>query len=471
MRTTRSELPFTIPVASLAGAALVAGLLPWPVPVRAHGQQAGPEPAGTAVATLLEDDEASPREHASEGADDIALLRRRMRETGPSPLLLERLGWAFVARARASGDHDDYARAERCARAIRETAPKEADSADLLGGHALHALHRFAEAEHLAAHLVERRGEALDWTLYGDVLLDEGRIDEAVVAYEHVMEQRPDSRAFARVAEVRLLTGDLDGARDAMSTAARAVSLRDRESFAWIWSRLAILELQSGNLARARTIAGTATAAAPGSSTAQAALGRIFLAAGDSARAVAPLERAAAHAPLVDTMRALADAYAASGREDAAKRVLAELQANGTRHDPRGFSVWLSESGTQPQRALRIAEAELALRRDVFTYDALAIASSAAGRIEDARRYIERALAAGTRDARLWYHAGVIAAAANERAEAREWFERARTANLTLLPSVRCDLERRLSVLDERGPEHATGPGCRGPLTDKEHTS
>jgi uncharacterized membrane-anchored protein len=50
----------------------------------------------------------------------------------------------------------------------------------------------------------------------------------------------------------------------------------------------------------------------------------------------------------------------------------------------------------------------------VFTKDALAFALYRAGELEAARRLSVEVIASGTRDARLLYHAGVIASAAGD---------------------------------------------------------
>jgi hypothetical protein len=85
----------------------------------------------------------------------------------------------------------------------------------------------------------------------------------------------------------------------------------------------------------------------------------------------------------------------------------------------RGLSLYLSDHGLDPDRALRLATDELAVRADVYGHDALAWALLNAGRPADAEAPMRAALAAGTRDARLWYHAGLIAAANGRTADAR----------------------------------------------------
>ena len=58
-------------------------------------------------------------------------------------------------------------------------------------------------------------------------------------------------------------------------------------------------------------------------------------------------------------------------------------------------------------------------RSDIFTHDALAWALAAAGKTEAAQSHLERALAEGTEDARLFFHAAVIAAKSGREADAR----------------------------------------------------
>jgi hypothetical protein len=64
----------------------------------------------------------------------------------------------------------------------------------------------------------------------------------------------------------------------------------------------------------------------------------------------------------------------------------------------------------QPEKALKIAEQELARRHDVLTLDAHAWALAALGRYEEANAELHQALAVGTKDPKVLHHAEVIAA-------------------------------------------------------------
>jgi len=69
---------------------------------------------------------------------------------------------------------------------------------------------------------------------------------------------------------------------------------------------------------------------------------------------------------------------------------------------------------------------ELHTRRDIYGYDLLAWALHAKGRDAEAKAAMTHALAQGTRDAQLFYHAAVIERALGDGAAASDLFARAR---------------------------------------------
>jgi tetratricopeptide (TPR) repeat protein len=385
---------------------------------------------------------AAPGEGAP--AREIAELQRALRGPDAPPRLLERLGWAFVAQARSEEDPGGYELAEHAARALLGRRSGDA-GARLLLGHALASQHRFAEAEALAQELAAQRGLPADHGLLGDALLSQGRLAEAERAYQAMMDLRPDAEAYARAAELRWLTGDLEGAEQAMAVAARAVSPRSRDTFAWMWAQLALYQLRAGAIAEAARSCGAALEVQPDSAIAWLVRGRILLAEDRSAEAAEALARAAARSPLPETLWSLAEALAAAGREAEAQRVEERLVATGEGADPRGLALYLASRRRDLPRALRLLERELAARQDVFTLGASALARSAAGDALGAWPVMERALAAGTPDARLQLHAGLVAAAAGRRGDAARWLRAAAAHRHLLLPSERRALEGALA--------------------------
>ena len=111
-----------------------------------------------------------------------------------------------------------------------EAADSKSPAALLLRGHVLISFHRFAEAEAIARELVAQRTLPFDYGLLGDALVEQGRLAEAVSAYQRMVDLRPDLQSYSRVAYMRWLKGDLDGAIEVARMAAGAASPLDPES-------------------------------------------------------------------------------------------------------------------------------------------------------------------------------------------------------------------------------------------------
>ena len=383
-----------------------------------------------------------------QGQDRLATPIERARQDarlGPNAkAALERLGYLHVSRARVSSDAGHYKLAEAVADCLQASYPGD-PAALLLRGHVLHQLHRFKEAEQIARELVARRTVVLDYGLLGDALMEQGRLAEAVVAYQRMVDLKPFYQSYTRAAHARWMKGDLDGALGAMRRATESASPRDPESSAWAWTRVALYELQANRLAEARRAADTALTFEPEYAAALLARGRILLAEGQEADALKALTPAADLNPLPEYQWILADALRASGRPADAAAVERELVARGTTSDPRTVALYLATRGENASTALSLAEAELGVRADVFTLDAQAWALAANGRTAEARSVIHRALAEGTEDGRLFLHAGIIHAGAGERREASRWLQKAARLRSMLLPSERTLLTRQLS--------------------------
>ncbi len=212
------------------------------------------------------------------GSDaDITKLQQDLRDGRASSRAAELLGYRFVARARVSNDAGFYTLAEQAAACLESIQPGD-PAALLLRGHVLHQLHRFGEAEVIARRLVTLREFVLDYGLLGDVLMEQGRLNEAAVAYQKMVDLKPFYQSYIRAAHLRWLKGDLDGAIALMHSAIRAVSPRDPESVAWAYSRLAVYELQRGQLAEASRMNDASLQHVPDYAAALLTRGRIQLA-------------------------------------------------------------------------------------------------------------------------------------------------------------------------------------------------
>jgi tetratricopeptide (TPR) repeat protein len=374
----------------------------------------------------------------------------RARERAHPADALERLGYLYVARARVAHDAGDYKLAEMTADCLASSHPGSA-AALLLRGHVLHQQHRFAEAEEMARALVARREVSLDYGLLGDALMEQGRVEEASAAYQKMVDLKPFYQSYVRAAHLRWLKGDLEGAIALMRLAVDSASARNPESAAWAWARLSAYELQAGRLREALAASDAAVRRQPDYAAALLARGRVLIAMRRTADAIEALERAVRLNPFPEYQWALADALRMERLTSRAEDVERELTRGGAAGDPRTLALYLSTRQTDTALAVRLTREELRSRHDVFTLDAHAWALAATGRVDEARQVMLRALAEGTRDARLFLHAGVIEAAAGNTTGARTWLKKAEHLRAMLLPSESAELSRQLNATRQRG--------------------
>lgn len=411
---------------------LAAGLVP------SHGQ-------GAKTEQVIEEMILTPQTGAASEDVEIRRWQERAGAAKATAADFERLGWAFVAKARRSLDGFYYTLAEKTA-AASDARYGTSPASRLLRGHVFHNEHRFTEAEKLARDLSAERGAPEDWALLSDALMEQGKLSEAIAALQKMVNLKPGLEAYSRIAQVRWLKGDLPGATAAMESAVRATSPRSAETSAWALARLSGFYLQAGQITRASETATAANRLAPDFPPALLAAGRAYLAAGNNADALTTLQRAVTLNPLPEYQWWLADALRAAGRTLDATQVEAELKRRGAASDPRTFALFLATRNEEPATAVRLARAELAQRADVLTHDALAWALAASGDYPAAESEMQAALAERTRDARLFLHAGEIAQARGYAEQAANYFAEAQPLARALTPTEGALLARRLSV-------------------------
>jgi len=397
---------------------------------------------------------------------EIARLQQQIRSGRNLQLVLEQLGWAFVAKARESFDSGFYKLAEQCARSMELRNP-ESEEAMLLRAHVLQNLHRFRESETLARRLVRQRGLSFDYGLLGDALMEQGKLNDAVEAYQRMMNLKPDLRAYARAAHMRWLKGDLAGAIDAMQLAVGAASPQDAESAAWVNTRLAFYEFQAGRFDEAEQRGAFALSLQRNYPPALLLKGKMLLAQNRFDEAVDALRDATKLNPLPEYQWTLAEALRAAGREKEASGIEMQLRQRGASGDPRTLALFLATRRENPETALRLAKEELDSRSDIFTHDALAWSLAAAGHMGEAHCEMRRALAEGTEDARLFFHAGVIASRAGHAGDAERWLRKASELSQLLLPSERNELQNTAAC----GKKASAATNPQKPFSRRENTA
>ncbi len=372
--------------------------------------------------------------NADQGSQNIARYQQAILQQRQSLANLEKLGWAFVEKARSSFDPGFYKLAEQAVACIKLKQPDDANAL-MLQSHILQNLHRFKEAEVIARQVVAQRGWWFEYAVLGDALMEQGRLDAAAQAYQQMIDQRPGPQTYSRAAHLRWLNGDLDGAIELMVLAVRAHGSRVSESAAWSQVRLAMYVFQSGQLQAAEQLIRKTLATHDNYAPALLALGRFMLAQDDQEQAVQLLTKAEQINPLPEYQWLLIEALRNNGQTQDALAVETRLMQTGVAEDQRTYALYLASAAGNVEFAGQLAQNELTIRQDVFTKDALAWSLFAAQQIPEALVLIEQALSEGTQDARLFYHAALITRAAGQFEQSSRWFNQALALQHMLYPS------------------------------------
>lgn len=369
----------------------------------------------------------------------VADLRDKVDGAPEDPDIHAMLGAAYLQLARETGDPSNYGRAEEALERALELDPENVEALIGRGSLAL-SRHDFEEALRLGRQALDLNDTIpRAYGLIGDALVELGQYDEAVRTVQTMVDLRPDLASYSRVAYLRELHGDLDGAIDAMQRAVAAGG-GNVENTEYVRVQLGNLHFAAGDLAAAERAFAESLAHLADYPYALAGLARIAAARGDLSAAIDLYERASAVVPVPELIIGLGETLEAAGLQEAAddqySLVVAMgelLEANGVRSDLE-VAAFLAEHGPDPDAAVARARDAMAERPTVFAADALAWALHAAGSYDEASEYADMAVRLDTANSLVLYHAGVIAAANGETLIAQERLERALDLNPAFSP-------------------------------------
>jgi tetratricopeptide (TPR) repeat protein len=367
---------------------------------------------------------------------DIAWFAARAERDPTGAADLARLGALYLERGRESGDPRDALRAEQVARhSLRNRATHNVAAASVLQGSLL-AQHRFAEALVLARAALEMEPEHAGLrAAVGEIQMELGHYDDARRSFTDLHAPTGDLAVAPRLARWMEIEGRPDRAlrllRAALATAERQPALA-RPQLAWYHLRVGDVELHAGRPAAADSAYRAGLAINPDDHRLLAARARAALVQRHWNDAADLGERAIAQSLDPATLGVLSEAYAALGdtarsEEYACALGVAVLQQPGAYH--RAWSLFLLDRGRHVEMVSRKVREELRTRTDVYGYDLLAWSLHAQRRHREAASAMELALAQGTLDAQLFFHAGMIHRALGDTAAARVMLERALAIN------------------------------------------
>jgi tetratricopeptide (TPR) repeat protein len=435
-RKTQGFGPFPrLLIAVLAAVALISGVLNIrPALERVSGAGAIAPSGPSAIETLV----GAPERPETALDARITSLQESLRgdgerAQGPAATML---GQAYLQKARETGDPGYYPKAETL---FQQALAGDSDDVEAIVGLGTLALarHQFATALDWG-----ERARALApyhtaaYGVIGDAQVELGRYDEAVETVQAMVDLRPDLSSYSRVSYVRELMGDRVGALTAMEQAATAGSSY-AENVAWVRVQLGNVRFDGGDLAGAANEYAAALAALPGYAPGLAGQARVAAARGDLDTAATLYDRAVRAIPLPEFVIGYGDVLSAAGRTDEAHAQYALVTAiqqlyaaNGVDTDLE-LALFTADHGRAEDLpgAVAQARAQVAVRPSIVAWDVLAWTLYRNGDLDGAAEASKQALHLGTQNALMRFHAGMIAAARGETAQAITFLESALQLN------------------------------------------
>ena len=365
------------------------------------------------------------------------------------------LASAYMQKARETTDFSYNALADET---ITRSLSVETDNYDALKLRAKLQLtyHRFADALETTRKAQLFRTDDHDvWGQITDALVELGDYPGAIKAAQKMVDLRPDSSAYARVAYLRSLHGDINGATQAMVVAVQTANPNDEEGLAWCRVQLGNELMNAGKLDAAEQQFDEALRTFADHHLALEGKARVRIARGDLQGAVAIYERTQPKGPAADAAQSLGELYNILGQQDVAKEQYAKFEslerenAKLERSWRHMLNYWL-DNDMNLEESLKLASQEYDVRKDIFTCDSLAWALFKNGKLEDARRMINEALRTGSKDARINFHAGLILKSLNFNEKAAQHLEVATALNSAFDPVQSQTAKKLLSELSKK---------------------
>ncbi len=371
----------------------------------------------------------------------IEALEKRVERVPSDFVAHNKLAQEYLQQMRETGDVAFLELALLTANRSLAIAPAEQNIEGLaVLAQAEYSSHNFTASRQHAEQLLRLDpGKGYTFQLLGDSLLELGEYEKARDAFGKMVEFggiQPMTKVamHQRLARLSMLNGDNRRGEQHLETAlsiAGSMLEPPRETIAWCRWQLGETAFAWGKYEKAEEYYRQSLAGFPGYYRSVASLGRVLAAKGDLEGSIREYEKVTAVMPDPKYIAALGDVYAAAGRTDDAARQfeiadrIGKLSNAKTGLYNRELALFYADHGIDRETAYQMAANEYSRRRDIYGADALAWTALKAGKIEEARSAIREAMKLGTQDPRIYYHAGMIAAAAGEGAEAKSMLTRA----------------------------------------------
>jgi tetratricopeptide (TPR) repeat protein len=380
--------------------------------------------------------------------DLIKSLQARVKRNPEDHAGYAGLGAAYLQKGRETADAADYELAKSALEKSLDLLSNDPAAASAMTQMAVVGMveHRFEDALTWAQKaLALGSGDPSPWAIAGDALADMGDYKGASEAYSRLKsrygsEDEKLAHSYqrdSRMSFLRFVAGDTQGAIQLMRSALRTAmeTHMPAENIAWSQYQLGEEFFLAGDTNAAEKAYLASLDECPNYYRALAGLAKVRASQGRYVDAVKLYKEAIARVPYPEYAAALGDIYQKLGQlEDAKKQFeLVEFigylsQVNQQIHN-RDLALFYADHDRKLHESLALAQKELEVRRDIYTWDVLAWSLFKNDKLQEAAEAISHALEQGTKDPQLFFHAGMIYEKAGDSAKARDYLQRALDIN------------------------------------------
>ena len=336
-----------------------------------------------------------------------------------------RLASAILKKVRETGDYSLNRKAEISIKKALEI-DKDNFNAQFLKIQIYLSEHEFQKALDLAEKLEKENPDSEAVMMAKtDAKTELGRYAEAVKDAQKLVDFRPNSNSYTRVAHLRSLHGDISGAIEARKLALQTADPTDKEILAWHHSQLGNEYFEMGSFSEAERQFDLALKIFPEYHWALAGKGKVRAAQNDfetAARIYTNLNMRT-----TETERAifLGDILKRLGKDSEAKKVYDEIikkqrESDGDMHR---LALFWADHDLNLDEALKIAKDDREVQADLLASDTLAWCLYKKGKFKEAKKYIKEAMRLKTKNALFYYHNGMIENALGNKTEAIKYLK------------------------------------------------
>jgi tetratricopeptide (TPR) repeat protein len=357
----------------------------------------------------------------------ITALQNQVKDAPADSASYDRLGAAYLQKARETGDLAYYELADKTLNQSLALPRKNFSAVDTLVDLSLVYMgeHRFMDALSFTQQAIAMgAGDLVAFAIEGDAYTDMGEYEKASNAYNTLRTFAGATSsplnvtyvADSRVSYLKFLNGDTaESIRLLKQSLLAAMQLNiPKENLAWLYYELGERYFQQGDLENA----GKAYSAALGSDSnhyrSLAGLAKVRVAQENFDEAIRLYKLSIDIVPFPQYIADLGDVYLRTGnRMDAQQQYdmveyIGYLSKVNQVLNNRELALFYADREIKLPQALDLARKELEVRHDIYTWDTLAWVLYKNHQLPEARQAIDKSLSLQTKDSILCFHAGMI---------------------------------------------------------------